>query len=323
MSRAPIRLAVIGAGNHSALHHGSALQSYAASHPGEIELAAICDLDEEKAREYAGRFGFARTYTDHRLMLEREKPDGLLAITHPAVTATLALDLLPRRIPLVIEKPTGESAADTLRLLECARTHEAPVMVSFNRRFIPAVARARAWLAGRSPPTLAVGRMLRPARREARFVTGTGIHVIDTVLSFMGTPRRVFTCRAPTDTPERFLYDSVVDFGAGSSAALVISPQVGIDEETVELLGQGYAILIDCMRCAVRIVKGEREELSWQVPRGAEYAFACGALDETTAFIRAIRDGSGFGPDLHDSLVTMASAEAIEAGGEVAIALPS
>jgi predicted dehydrogenase len=317
-----LRIAVIGAGNHSALHHGSSLKSIARSRPGEIELAAVCDLDAGRAREYAAQFGFARTYTDYKAMLAAEKLDAIIAVTPVAVTAAVAADLLPRGIPLVIEKPTGETAADTRRLLDVAAAHKARHVVSFNRRYIPAVTKAREWLAGPGKgrtPKIVIGRMLRGARREKGFVSGTGIHLIDTVLLFMGVPRRVVTCMAPTDTKDRFLYNSVLDFGAGASAAIIISPDVGAEEESVEIHGQGYTILIDSMRCTIRVIEKEKESFSWQVPETAEYALKCGALPETEAFLRAVRSGGGFTPVLADSLATMVTAEAIEAGGEVTI----
>ncbi len=317
-----LRIGVIGAGNHSALHHGSSLASLARSRPGDVDLAAVCDLDASKAREYAQRFGFAKTYTDYRAMLAAEHLDGIVAVTPVSATATVAADLLPRRIPLVIEKPTGETAADTRRLLGIARSNGSPHMVSFNRRYIPAVRKAREWLAGPGagrPPKLVVGRMLRHARREKAFVSGTGIHLIDTIVSFLGAPLGASTCRAPTADPDRWLWDTLLDFGDGTSASVIISPVVGTEEETVEIHGQDYAIRIDTVRCSIRIADGGKEALAWETPADAEYALVCGALPETEAFLAAIRGGKGFWPDLRDSLVTMATAEAIEAGGEVRI----
>jgi myo-inositol 2-dehydrogenase/D-chiro-inositol 1-dehydrogenase len=322
VSGSVLRIAVIGAGNHSALHHGSALQLVAAAHPGTIELAAVCDLDAAKAEDYARQFGFARTFTDYRAMIAGERLDGLVTVTPPGLTAGLAADLLARGIPVSIEKPPAETAAGTRQLLETARKHRAPHVVSFNRRFIPAVAKAREWLAGQGEarsPLLVIGRMLRPARREKDFVTGTGIHLIDTVLSFTGAPRRIVTVRAPSAHAGRFLYNATLDVGGGRSAAIVISPDVGTEEETVEIHGSEYCIAIDTIRCTIRIVDRGREVLAWQPPADSPYAFSCGALGETEAFLQAIRDGKGFSPGLAESLLTMTSAEAIEAGGEAVV----
>lgn len=317
-----MRIAVIGAGEHSALHHGSALRSHAAMHPGAIELAAVCDLDEARAKDYAARFGFARTYVDFRAMIARERPHGIVAVTPIERTAAIVGELLGLGIPLVIEKPPGESSADARRLLEAARKHGTPHMVSFNRRFIPAVVKARAWIeAGGAArmPRLMVARMLRRARREPGFPVGTGIHLVDTVLSFMGAPCRIVTAKAPTDHPGRFLSDSLLDFGSGRSAALVISPDVGTDEETYEIQGQGYAVQVDAMRCAVRIVQDGREILSWQAEPGSAFDAVCGARGETESFIAGLRDGLPFAPGLGEALAAMRCAEAIEAGGEVAV----
>jgi len=316
------RIAVIGAGEHSALHHGSALRAYVAMRPGELELVAVCDLDEARARDYAARFGFAGTYADFRAMIEHERPDGIVAVTPLTRTAAIVEELLGLGIPLVIEKPPGETSADTLRLLAAAEAHGTPHMVSFNRRFIPAVVKAREWIeagAEARAPRLMVARMLRRARRELGFPVGTGIHLVDAVLSFMGEARSVVTAKAPTDHPGRFLSVSQVDFGSGTSAALVISPDVGVDEETYEIQGQGYVAQVDAIRCAVRIVEEGREVLSWQVAPDSAYELVCGALGETERFVAALRDGRGFAPDLGEALASMRCAEAIEAGGEVEI----
>jgi predicted dehydrogenase len=161
--------------------------------------------------------------------------------------------------------------------------------------------------------------MLRPARREPGFAVGTGIHLIDAVLSFMGPPRSILTVRAPTDHSGRFLYDALFSFEAGRSAAVVISPDVGAEEETFEIHGQGYSVQVDAIRCAVRVFEGGQEVLWWQPEKDAAYQFVCGALGETERFIAALREGRGFAPDLADALVSMRASEAVEAGGEVAL----
>jgi predicted dehydrogenase len=238
MNNASLRIAVIGAGNHFSLHHGNVLKLYAAAHPGELDLSAVCDLDAGKAGEYAKQFGFARTYTDYRTMLEDERLDAIVALTPVHATAAVATDLLPRGIPLLIEKPTGESAADTRRLLAMARKRGAPHMVSFNRRSIPAIVRAREWLAQQGPrraPRLVVGRMLRPDRTDLEFVTETAIHLIDTVPSFTGMPRKVVTGLVPTPLPDRWLSNTLLDFGEGVSAMVTAEAIAQVGEVSITL----------------------------------------------------------------------------------------
>lgn len=317
-----IRLAVIGAGSHSTSNHGAALKACKAAHPDEIELAAVCDLDPKKAQAYASKFGFLKTYGDYDEMLASERLDGLIAITPLSLTEKIAGDLLTKGLPLVIEKPPGERSEATRRLLEIARRHGTPHMISFNRRFAPVIAKAREWLAGPGkgrPPRLMIGRMLRRARREEEFVVGTGIHLIDAILSFMDRPEEVFTRKTPSGVEGRYFYDASVRFRDGALANFILSSDVGVDEETFEIHGQEYCIQIDRVACRLRVFDRGREALSWQAPEGAEDAFTCGAVDETKAFIRSIKEGKGYWPDLKDGLVSMIVSEAVEAGGEVRI----
>jgi len=191
-----VRIVVLGAGNHSSGTHGPALRTYAAEHPGEIELAAVCDLDSAKAQKYADAFGFARTYTDIEAMLAEQQPDGLIAVTPIALTEEIVSGLLPHRIPMVIEKPPGEDSAATRRLLAAAEASGTPHMISFNRRFSPAIMRAREWLAQTAqerPPQVVLCRMLRHNRREDNFVIGTAIHLLDAAISILGSSILAFS----------------------------------------------------------------------------------------------------------------------------------
>lgn len=315
-----IRLAVIGAGSHSTSNHGAALRACKAAHPDQVELAAVCDLDLKKAQTYASKFGFLKTYDNYDKMLASERIDGLIAITPLPLTEKIAGDLLTRGLPLVIEKPPGETSEATRRLLRIAENHNAPHMISFNRRFAPVITKAREWLAGPGkgrPPKLMIGRMLRRARREEGFVVGTGIHLIDAILSFMDRPEEVFTRKVPTGVPGRSFYDASVRFRDGALADFILSSDVGVNEETFEIHGQEYCIQIDTAACRIRVFDGGQEALSWQAPEGAEGAFTCGAVEETAAFIRYIKEGKGYWPDLRDGLVSMIVSEAVEAGGEV------
>ena len=68
---ARLRIAVVGAGNIARSYHLPSLRRLA-DQDSELELAALCDMVEERARAMAERFGFARAYTDYRAMLDAE-----------------------------------------------------------------------------------------------------------------------------------------------------------------------------------------------------------------------------------------------------------
>ena len=75
-----IRIALAGCGEHSRASHAAPLARYATAHTGEIELAAACDLNEERAAEFCRSFGFARAYDDLDHMLEVEQPDACVSV---------------------------------------------------------------------------------------------------------------------------------------------------------------------------------------------------------------------------------------------------
>jgi virulence factor len=318
-----IRIAVLGAGNHSSGNHGPALRTFVEQNPGVVELAAVCDLDEQKARTYAAKFGFAATYTDWAKMLEAEELHGIVAVTPIVLTEQIAGALLPQGIPLEIEKPPGEDSHSTRRLIAVAEQSGTPHMVSLNRRFSPALTKARQWLADRAadrPPRVAIARMLRHNRREDSFVSGTAIHLIDAVISLLGTPTHVSATNLPTRTPEAFLTQACVAFADGAQAHFIVSPVVGTLAETYEIHGEDYAIEIDDGNCTVKIWDSGSEVLSWAAPAEAPHEFTNGTLAETEAFISAVQAGEGFGPDLREALVSVETAEAVAAGGETDLA---
>ncbi|MBI3986281.1 MAG: Gfo/Idh/MocA family oxidoreductase [Lentisphaerae bacterium] len=310
------RIGVLGAGWHAFSDHGPPLRDYAARHAGAVELAAVCDLDEAKARRFAESYGVARVYTSLETMLTWESLNALLAITPLPLTASLVAGLLPRGIPLLIEKPPGRTGAEARDLLRAARASGTPHMVSFNRRFHPAVARARAWLAAH-PTFLQIGvsaRMLRHNRREPDFITGTGIHAVDTVLSFVGRPETVTSLRTPgNDGASCFAW---VRSTSGAIGTLAIAPNCGVMEETYEVLGRDFRIWIDAHACRLCIECQGRVEVEWQAPEQAPATFRDGTEGETESFLDALREGRRPAPDLEDGLISLLTAEAMTRDGE-------
>ncbi|HEY8454367.1 MAG TPA: Gfo/Idh/MocA family oxidoreductase [Actinopolymorphaceae bacterium] len=137
-----IRCAFIGAGGHSFRNIYPALQ-YA-----PVDLCAVCDLDERRARSYARLFGAEASYTDHREMLEREKPTAVFIVTSyepdGRVQATrLAQDCLAAKAHVWMEKPTAASTAEVRELMEAAKRHGRFVMTGLKKIFTPGIEKVK------------------------------------------------------------------------------------------------------------------------------------------------------------------------------------
>src|ERR1043165_8119272 len=92
---------------------------YAATHAG-TELAACCDLDGARAERHRQRFGFARAYTDVAAMLDAEKRDAVVAAVPVHRTAAVGAALLERGLPLLLEKPPGQTVQEVDALIAAA-----------------------------------------------------------------------------------------------------------------------------------------------------------------------------------------------------------
>ncbi len=316
-----VKIAVLGAGSHNRAFHGPALKYIKQDNPDAVELVAVCDIDEEKARRYAEDFGFAAVYTDLDRMLAEEEIDGLAAITPVPLTEEIATKLLPVGIPLVIEKPAGVDAAANRRLAQVARETGTPHMVSLNRRFGPAMVKAREWIATNAadrPPKLGIARMLRHNRTEDSFRTSTGIHLVDATLSVMGRPLSVRGGNDPAEHEGVFYTRGEIGTELGTACCFLL-PTVGVLQESYEFYGRDYSVQVDDMACSLRIFDDKEMVVDWQAPEGMPPAWLNGTVGEMQAFIDAIEGRGPFWPTLDDSLLSILTAEAIAAGGDSTI----
>jgi myo-inositol 2-dehydrogenase/D-chiro-inositol 1-dehydrogenase len=205
---------MIGCGEHAESSHGPTQARYAATHFG-TELAACCDLDAGRAERHRQRYGFARAYTDVKAMLDAEKPDAAVLAVPVHLTAAVGAPLLERGLPLLIEKPPGQTVQEVDALIAASERSRRPVphQVAFNRRFVPIVAEARRRLAAIEPPGSIQHlhyEMTRVDRRDPDFST-TAIHGLDAVRFLAGADY----------AQARFRYREQPDLGPGVASMFV------------------------------------------------------------------------------------------------------
>lgn len=296
-----INVALIGAGWHSLGFHAPALQLFAAEHPEWVRLAAVCDLDEAKARKAAAEFRFARAYPSIARMFSEEQLDAVVSVTPIAATLAVTRELLPYGVPLLIEKPLGNGIDEAREIV--ALVGEAPVMVSMNRRFDPGLNRALAWAREQGPIRFARATQLRTRREEADFVWGTAIHVID-ALNYLAGPLRVARAAAPEGRGG--CWRTATLEGPGVVAHLEILPTAGRVEEQFRLAGEEFCIDVWTHFSNPWRVEGYRnfelvleEQASPETPDCVNN----GTYGKTAAFLTAVHEGRPLpGPSVRDAL---------------------
>ena len=300
-----LRLALIGCGAHSENAHASALAHYAAQHPGDIDLAAACDMDIKRARRFCREYGFAGAYSDMEEMLQTEKPDAVVSILPVEKIGDVGSLLLTRRIPCVLEKPPGRSLEEVNVLAEIARQTGTPHMVSMNRRFSPYLNRAVAWAREIGPLRYLRGQMFRRGRSEEDFLWGTGVHVVDAVCHIGGeiTASDIQCLDRPSGSAPWFLIS--LRFASGCAGQIEILPTAGMVEERYELFGDDFQV------CAITMGGGGESVRCWRhgalelevaANTGDPLFLRDGSYEETSAFIRCLLKGDSPRPSLEDVL---------------------
>ena len=300
-----IRLALIGCGEHSRTSHATPLARYAAQNPGELELVASCDLNLDRARQFCGEFGFARAYSDIETMLGQESIDGCVCVMPMERIVDLAVMLLERKIPSVIEKPLGVTPEQSERLAAVARQTGTPHMVSVNRRFMPYLNQAKSWAKDIGPLQYVRATQVREARDEPDFIWSTAIHVLDALRHVAGEVAEFHTEVHQQAGLSTAWYFVSLRFENGTRGRIEVLPTAGMVEDSYDLFGEGFR---------ARVVAGSGVQRSLQAWRNGQLALEKyspetepedlrnGSYEEVVEFVRALKTGERPWPSVENIL---------------------
>ncbi len=124
-----LRTAFIGAGPRSQSAHYPNVNRLA-----EVEMAAVCELDEERMHEVAVAYDFQYRYDDHQRMLDEVEPDLVYCVMHERWLLQPALDCLNAGKHIFIEKPPGLNMDEVQQIHDTAVANDVICAVGFQRR---------------------------------------------------------------------------------------------------------------------------------------------------------------------------------------------
>lgn len=289
-----IRLGLIGCGAHSESGHAIPLARYKAAHPGDLSLAAVCDLQIERAQEFCRKYGFQAAYRDAEEMLRQENLDGCIAVVPPENISRLGIDLLQRGMPCVVEKPLGSCLAEAQALIDTAIASSTPNMVSVNRRFMPLLNRAIEWSSRGGPLHYVRCTLARHDRTEPEFLWATAVHAVDT-LRYIAGQVTGFDVRVLTASGAPAWYGVDLHFENGISGRVDVLPTAGMVEETYDLFGEGFRTSLTCPfgpQLACRCFRNGQLVEQENVPVETPEDMVNGCYDELAAFVELLRGGA-------------------------------
>jgi predicted dehydrogenase len=115
-----------------------------ADFPGD-RLVAVCSRTPEPARRFAREFG-CRDETDWRRVIEADDVDAVIVAPINAVLKPVTIAALRLGKPVLCEKPLGLNVREAAAMVRAARSSGVALMTGFNKRFHPAVRKAKASL---------------------------------------------------------------------------------------------------------------------------------------------------------------------------------
>ncbi len=166
------------------------------------QVKGIMDLDVRKARTLAEKFAIGRVYESLAEMVADNGTQVVYDFALPASETLHALQQLPDRATVLIQKPLGESLAEAKAMAACARTKQLLAGVNFQLRFAPFVLEARkmiaAGLIGAITDIEAYVNVHTPWNlwsflfdKPRMEILYHSIHYIDLIRSFLGNPAKV------------------------------------------------------------------------------------------------------------------------------------
>jgi UDP-N-acetylglucosamine 3-dehydrogenase len=142
----------------------------------DVSLVGLSDIDAPLAEKWARRYG-CEGYPDFRMMLDKQKPQAVTIAVPITDHLEVALEVIDRRIHLLIEKPIAFTMEEGQQIIRAAKEAGVCLMVGHIERFNPAVIALKGHLAQGD-----LGRVFEiDTRRQGPFpdhISGVGV-VID------------------------------------------------------------------------------------------------------------------------------------------------
>jgi len=125
-----LRVGIIGCGNIFLMHAAPVAERE------NLELVAVCDIKEDRAKEKAQQFDCAY-YLDYLEMLEKENLDVLHICLPHHLHAPVAIHAATRKIHVLTEKPMSISYEDAEKMVDTAKENDVALGVIFQNRYNP------------------------------------------------------------------------------------------------------------------------------------------------------------------------------------------
>lgn len=256
------RFGVIGVGTWGQNH------TYVYSHHPGAQLAAVCDLNAERAQAIATQYGAERVYSDYQQLLADPDIDAVSIATPDFAHREIAIAAAQAGKDILLEKPLATTVEDAEAIAQAVTDTGVRFMLDFHNHWNPSFFQAKQSIVANEigEPHMIYGRlndtifvpteMLRWANRSA-IIWFTGSHLIDLACWLADSPVNKVYCVSRSkvlksrgiDTPDFF--QTMLEFDNGAVAVLetcwtLPNSQPVIIDFGMEIVGTDGALHVNC-----------------------------------------------------------------------------
>lgn len=196
--RAKLRVGIIGAGS---IASGVHIPNYK-KHEDRVELAAVADVNRDKAEECAARFGISEVYDSYETMLREARLDAVSICTPNKFHAGAAIAALEAGCHVLCEKPPAMSYEEAQRMEQTAQRRGRLLTYGFHYRYAEEVQLLRRYIEAGELGEVYMAKVTAVRRRGipawgvftnkelqgGGALCDIGVHMLDTALYLMGYP---------------------------------------------------------------------------------------------------------------------------------------
>lgn len=246
MSESKVRLALIGAGGMAnGMHYPSLAEM------PDVEMAALCDIVEDKLHATADKFGIEKRYTNYRQMIEEVAPDAVYVLMPPHHLFDIVVHVLQQKLHCYIEKPPGVTSEQTRQLANLAEANGCLTMTAFNRRFIPLMRQCRDKVNSVAPINQCVSTFYKyhtggPYYNGAIDVLSCdAVHAVDALRFMCGEVADCASAVRSLGKDFATSFTALVEFESGAVGVLLANWQTGGRVHQFEIHSAGASAFID------------------------------------------------------------------------------
>jgi virulence factor len=282
LGRTPLKVAVVGAG-------GIANRIYLPllARRADVALRWVADADPAARALVRASYGVGTVFEALPPTGDWPAVDLALVLTPYTVRGEVIVPLLEAGVPVFCEKPLSLRLGEVESLAASAAERRCQLMVSFNRRFTPAL--RWAWERAQG-----IGWRVVRAHKLGLALDRRTLHAIDTLRWFWGDglPGEV-VARAQRDAQGAVTaVAALVQFDTGHSGIFHTTATAGQWIEELEVTGEGRSVRVDVPNVARFVARGEATEYrpdaaGWYLSGEERFGFA----QQLDAVLAAVANG--------------------------------